>query len=242
MKLGLGIVLFSLAGAANAQFFFDDFNRADSADLGPNYTHVAGTSATRVISNRAGNVAGNINLSLVNAGNFSANYALTIVEADIFHDGVAATGYVSLSMGHNGVAAGGNGLYIKLQTQSGATMFNTMGFYTGNGSGTTTFWTDPPVFFTLATPFQNAHMTLWASDAATINVGLDTDFDGNDDQVHTRHLNLGAMTFGTQVGLSVFGTNTTIDNFQASVVPEPASMAALGLGALALVRRRRNKN
>ncbi|HLO97050.1 MAG TPA: PEP-CTERM sorting domain-containing protein [Fimbriimonas sp.] len=38
-----------------------------------------------------------------------------------------------------------------------------------------------------------------------------------------------------------FGGNTTTYNFEANAVPEPASMAALGAGALALLRRRNRK-
>lgn len=238
MKLGLGIALLSLSAVSSAQFFFDDFNRANGP-LGANYTNVSGT-ATQVISNQAGNTVGSNNLSLVTLGNYSASYMQTVVEADITHSGVVGTGYGALAFGHNGGTTVGNGLFIKVQTQGTVAAFNFIGFYTGVGVGTTSAWTDPPVFFATTANFTRAHMTVWASDATTINLGIDTDFNGIDDQVYTRHMNLGAMSFGNQVGLGVFGTNTTLDNFQASAVPEPASMAALGLGALALLRRRRN--
>ena len=86
-------------------------------------------------------------------------------------------------------------------------------------------------------------MTVWASDATTINLGLDTDFNGTYDQLYTRHLNLASMTFGTQVGVAVFGTNVFMDNFSATTaVPEPGSLLLVGCG-LAIggrfVRRRR---
>jgi len=86
-------------------------------------------------------------------------------------------------------------------------------------------------------------MSIWASAATTINLGLDTDFNGVDDQVYTRHLDLGAMAFGNQVGLAVFGTNVSADNFEASSVPEPATQVLLCLGGavLALVGRRRKR-
>ncbi len=238
MRKLFGLVIIAVSSMAQAQSFFDDFNRANAATLGPNYTNVSGT-ATQVISNRAGNTAPSNNLSLVTTGNFSASYMQTIVEADIFHSGVVGTGYAALAFGHNGGTAVGNGLFIKVQTQGTVAAFNFIGFYTGVGIGTTTAWTDPPVFFATTSNFTSAHMTVWASDATTINLGLDTNFDNVDDQVYTRHLNLGSMVFGTRVGLGVFGTNTTMDNFSASAVPEPATMAALGLGCLALFRRRK---
>lgn len=239
MKIALASALMVGASFAGAQSFFDDFNRPDSPTLGPNWTAIGTASATRVISNQAGNVSGVNNLSLVNSSNFTGAYTDTRVVVDIFHSGATTTGFVALAFGHNGAAAAGNGLYLKVQSQNSTAAFNFVGLYTGIGSGTTSFWTDPPVFFGLTSNFTSARMSAWASDATTINLAFDTDFNGIDDQVYTKHLNVGTMTFGNQVGLGVFGTNVFADNFSASVVPEPASMAVLGLGGLALLRRRR---
>jgi len=228
-----GLLAASVAGAQ----FSDDFNRADAPDLGPNWTVIGTGSATRVISNQAGNVVGSNNLSLVNVGNFSSTYDMTQVRANVFHSGVSGLGYVALAMGHNGGTTAGNGLFIKVQSNGGA-MFDFIGMYTGIGSGSTTYWTDPPVFFAATTPFTSARMTVWASSATTINLGLDTDFNGIDDQVYSRNLNLGLMTFGTQAGIGVYGTVVKADDFSASAVPEPATIAVVSLGLLALLRRR----
>jgi hypothetical protein len=159
-----------------------------------------------------------------------------MVSADIFHTGATVTGFAALAFGHNGVNAAGNGMYIKVQTQGAQPLFTHVGFYSGVGNSATGPWTDPPVFFTLTTQFASARMSVWASDPSTINLGLDTDFNGSFDQTYTRHVNLGTFVFGTQVGLGVFGTNVRMDNFSASPVPEPSSLALLGCGLLAGVR------
>src|SRR5262245_31382543 len=115
-----------------AQVFTDDFNRADAADLGPNWQNIGTASATRVIGNQAGNVAGANNLSLVTTANFSAPYTSTVVTADVFHSATAGVSYVALALGHNGVATAGNGLFIKVQSNTTTTpQFDFIGFYTG---------------------------------------------------------------------------------------------------------------
>jgi hypothetical protein len=239
-RIPLVTASFLIASIAGAQSFSDNFNRADSANLGPDWTVIGAGSATRVISNRAGNVAGSNNLSLVNAGLFTASYDQTRVQADVFRTATGTIGYVALAMGHNGATTTGNGLFIKVQANTTAsTGFDFIGMYTGVGSGTTTYWTDPPVFFAATAPFSSARMTVWASDPTTINLGIDTDFNGTNEQVYTRHVNLGTITLGNQVGIGVFGTSVAADDFNATVVPEPATITVLGIGALALLCRRK---
>jgi hypothetical protein len=84
--------------------------------------------------------------------------------------------YAALAFGHNGGTTDGNGLFIKIQ--STATQFVSIGFYTGVNGTTTSFWSEPPIFFTATTPFSSARMSVFASDASTINLTLDTDFNG----------------------------------------------------------------
>lgn len=238
MKYWIGVAILGAASAAQAQYFSDDFNRADAANLGANWDVIGAGSATRTISNQAGNVTTANNLSLIKTTSYSAAYTHGSISADVVHDGSAGLGYVALALGHNGNTASGNGLFIKVQG-SGATGFTSIGFYTGQNGTTTSFWTDPPIFFTASSPFLRAHMVVWASSASTINLGLDTDFDTVFDQTYVRNVNTGTMTFGTQAGMAVYGTSARADNLAVGVVPEPASMAALALGAAALLRRRR---
>jgi hypothetical protein len=235
-RIATVLALAAIGAMARGQFF-DDFNRADSATLGPNWEVIGAGSATRVISNQAGNVTVDNNLSLVQPGLFQAHYTVAEVTTDIFHSGLAGTGFVALAFGHNGSVNPGNGLYIKVQTQSGSSLFTHVAFYTGVGSSSTNPWTQTPVFFELDSEFSAARMKVWASDATTIHLSLDTNFNGIADQTYSRTLNPALMTFGERVGLGVYGSNVRADDFQA--VPEPLSVVVVGLGVALLSRRRK---
>lgn len=234
MRTHLIVAALGACALSSAQFFSDNFNRADDTTLGPNYTNHGTGTFTRVIGNQAGNTSGANALSLVNSSLYSASYMHGSASVDAFCG--SSLSYVALALGHNGVTTAGNGLFIKVQ---GTGTFTNIGFYTGINGSTTSFWTDPPIFFTATSAFASARITVWASSATTINLGIDSNFDNTFDQTYSRNLNLGSMTFGTRAGLHVFGANARADNYQVGVVPEPATMAALGLGVAALLRRRR---
>lgn len=238
-KLSLVALAAVAAASIQAQTFADNFNRADAADLGANYEHFGGAAApTRTIGNQAGNITLSVNLALITAANYSAAYTNGSISADVFHDGSNSLGYVALAIGHNGLTAAGNGIYMKVQG-TGATGFTSIGFYTGINGTSTAPWNGATAFFTATAPFLQARMTVWASDATTINLGLDTNFDQVYDQTYTRTLNLGAITLADRAGIAVYGTSARADNLNVGVIPEPATMTVLGLGVLALARRRR---
>lgn len=238
MRLISTLTALCIAALGFSQTYFDDFNRADSANLGADYDVIAGTSPG-IVGNFAAGMAGNNNLALVKSSVFTGAYDQTSVEAIIsLADSTTDLAFVALALGHNGVNASGNGLYIKVQRQ-GSTMFSNVGIYTGVGSSNASAITGGATFFTLTTQFSRARMKIWASDPTTINLGLDTDFDNVDDQLYTRTMNLPPLVVGNRVGLGMWGTAARADDFRATVVPEPATFAALGLGALALLRRRR---
>lgn len=235
MKLISTIAILAVAALSSAQSFTDNFNRSDGG-LGANYTTQSGSVS---ISGNAV-VGGNANgLTLVNSGVFTGAYNQTTVSADVsVLDQSSTLTYDAISLGSDGNGAVNHGIFVKLQRQA-AGGFGTIGFYTGAGNNGNGITTSGGNFQTLATTFNSAHLTIKTLDATTLYTGIDTDFNGVDDITYLSTLNLGTLILGNQVGLHVWGTTSHLDNFSA-VVPEPVSMAAFGLGALALLRRRRH--
>lgn len=80
-----------------------------------------------------------------------------------------------------------------------------------------------------------------------LDFGSSFDFDGNTDwDLFTTTFTTGSAQTTLTLGLrnangTGFGNDFGIDDLSVQPVPEPATMAVLGLGALALVRRRHNQ-
>jgi hypothetical protein len=115
--------------------------------------------------------------------------------------------------------------------------FNFMGIYTAVGASNTAAVTGGATFFGIP-EFRAARMTAWLPNPTTINVGIDTDFNGTYEQEYTRTLSASFVP-GDRAGVGIWGTLARMDNFRAEAVPEPATLAALGLGLAALLRRRK---
>jgi hypothetical protein len=225
-----------VAALGSAQSFFDDFNRADGP-LGANWQQVSGTDV--ISNNMAGSTAAANGLALVQSSTFTGAYDLTTVTAIVgLRDQSTALAYTALALGHNGSTAINNGIFVKVQRQS-ASMFNFIGIYTGAGSNGTGITTAGGNFQALPSQFSRARMTIKMLDPTTLYTGLDTNFDSVDDITYNSTLNFPTLTVGNQVGLHTFGTMGAIDDFNASVVPEPATLAILGLGVAALARRKK---
>jgi hypothetical protein len=103
MMRALALLAFGALGASTyAQLFTDDFNRANSANLGPNWQLISG-GAVGVLDNEAANTVGNNNLTLVVPGAFSAPYHLHKVSADVrTTDATATLTFAAIALAHNG--------------------------------------------------------------------------------------------------------------------------------------------
>lgn len=231
--------VFSVCGlGANAGVLFsDDFNRPNSANLGPAWTQVAGSMG--ILNNAAFTSTAGANLAMVSGVNVP--YTDAVLTVDVLQPTQSSLDYVALVYGAQDI---NHSLFVKVQEQgSNANEYNYAAFYYGNnGSGI------GPGFFLLTTPFTSARIGTWAVDADTIRLGIDTDFDGVWDQTYDA-AGISSLTLGTGVGLGMFSDATVLaDNYVVSDkkagqgnVPEPSSIA-FGLGAVlggVLLRRRR---
>ena len=239
MKKLLVLSAVAISASAMSQSFFDDFNRANG-DPGANWVNLGGAPLTILDNEITGSGTGN-GLTLVDGTAFSASFEMTILQADLrVTDNSSTLAYAALAIGHNGVLTTGNGIFVKFQRQTAGPNFSHLGVYTGNGiNNTTAIVTTGGNFQVLATPFAAGRVTLRANSPTELYTGVDTDFNGTDEMSWTSTLNLGALTLGNRVGMHFWGNLSRGDNFNANVVPEPATFAVLGLGALGLMLRRR---
>jgi hypothetical protein len=232
------IVLAALAACSFASAnFFDNFNRADGG-LGGNYTTVVAPSPV-ISANMAAGSGGANGLTVVNTGAFSGSYDTTTVSAIVsLSDSTTTLAYTALALGSDGTGTASHGIFVKVQRQSTGN-FDFLGAYTGAGTNTTAIALNGGNFQALQSTFSRARLTVKTTSLTNLYIGIDTNFDNTDDQVYTGTLNFPTLVVGNQVGLHIFGTTGRIDDFSATTVPEPATIAALGLGVAALLRRRR---
>lgn len=231
------LALLGITSISGAQSFSDNFNRADGP-LGSNYNLVSGTQPT-ILSNKAAGAAAVNGLTLVSASAFTGAYNTTKVSATVsLSDTATSLAYCAIALGSDGTATASHGLFIKVQRQTTGN-FDFIGAYTGAGTNTTAITLTGGNFQALQSTFSTARLSVWTPTATTLQIGIDTNFDNVDDQTYTGTLNFPTLVVGNRVGMHIFGTTGRIDDFSATTVPEPATMAVLGLGVAALIRRRR---
>ncbi len=223
MKTFFAIGGMLIASSAMSMSFFDNFNRADSSNLGANWSNANGTIG--ISGNMAQSPDQNTNLATVVGYSDTADN--TAIEFDVFHGQQTVT-YAAAVLGYSNLSTN---IFIKIQDNAIGGTYNRAFFYLGNnGTG------GGPGAQNIVTPFASAHIRVtYAGGIATLE--MDADFNGTYEQTLTA--NYGSQTLGTGAGLGAFGDGK-VDNYAINAaVPEPATVVVIALGALALLRRRK---
>jgi hypothetical protein len=225
--------IFSLASlivittSAYAIDFADDFNRPDSVDLSGSWDILAGD-----IGVSGGAAAGRP---------FSAGLALAQSTGDVRNmmfqmivrvESSQAYSYAAFAIGTTGTGAG-EGLFVKIQDNNGDGMLDTYGFYTGNNQPT---GFSGATFGVLDAPTHQARLTAFI-DGDHVKMTVDSNLNGGSSAMLVAG-GVNELVLGDRFGFGVSGA-AFIDNYSATAVPEPASLATIGVGLAALRRRRK---
>jgi hypothetical protein len=175
-----------------ACMILDDFDRADSTNMGAKWTEQNGDFS--IASNMA--TSAGTTWALMSYADDVGNHLCV----DAFHNGINSTQFVALISGY---ADNSNNVFVKVQDNSSLGAFDHVFFYYGNGNSS-------HGYEILSPTFTSARMiTHLVGD--TITVEFDTDFDGITDQTYSRS-GIPTASLGTGSGLGGYN-NPLMDNF-----------------------------
>lgn len=208
--------LLALATHASAQSWSDDFNRANGP-IGGNWTAVSGTWA--ILNNQGTHTAVTSNTILQHTL-ATGSYASTVAELDVFSNAGTASYFSGVLIGLGGADA----IMVKIQDQSTTlTGFTNIGIYHRTSATAWGVWTGTGTGFgALTVPFVSGRIKVFFPSPDTLQVDIDTDFNGTADQTYTK---TGVSTFasnlGQQHGICAWNTTAVFDNWSVSSVPQP---------------------
>ena len=183
------------AGPVSAAPVSDNFNRADSTDLGAGWTEVA-QSTMAISANRLTNPSDNEAMAQAVGGTGS------VIEADVSAE--SGVSYVALVLAMSADPA--DNVFVKVQDSNIDGSFETVFFYNGNNGNAGT--PDHQVF---VTPFTSGHMRVGRlGNQVRVTVNTDGDDELEVDLTRT-YFAIGA---GTGVGIGIYG-GASADNFSA---------------------------
>jgi hypothetical protein len=199
----------AISGIASAQIWTDDFNRPDGP-LGPDWTIVSGSWA--VLNNQGTHNSSGVNeIAQHNAA--TGTYDTITGYLDVHAPG-SLSQFSALMFGLGGNAT----IMVKIQDQvSGTPGFSNIGiYYRSTPTGSFGAWTGTGTgFAALQAPFTDGRMKVYFSDPDTIQVEIDTNFDGNPDQLYSKTGVLAfAANLGTSYGLAAWQSTSLFDNFR----------------------------
>ncbi|MBM3989187.1 MAG: hypothetical protein FJ294_14670 [Planctomycetes bacterium] len=207
--------LLALAGNALAQSWSDDFNRANGP-IGGNWSALSGTWA--VVSNQGAHTATTTN-SLLQHTVATGGYASTIAELDVFSNAGTASYFAGVLIGLGGTDA----IMVKIQDQSTTVVgFSNIGIYRRTSATAWGAWTGTGTGFgALSAPFVSGRIRVFFPNPDTIQVDIDTDFNGTADQTYTK---TGVLTFAANLGqlhgICAWNTTALFDNWSVSAAPQ----------------------
>lgn len=173
---------------------FDDFNRANSGDLGPDWTNQTG--AIGITGNRAQGIT---NASMFTLNGVDDSYD-TATMSCLVDNGNAGVAYVALVAGF---ADSSNSIFVKLQDNDSDSLMDRVFFYYGNNGGT---WGSTTYYYDLAVPTATATIHLSfdnGGDRAVFTVENDTS--GGTEIFYGDNLLSVAGGLGTGFGIGTFG-------------------------------------